>query len=409
MRIFVVNTGTELLLGDVRDAHLSFIAQQLLPLGLRVGEQRTVPDGPAIESTLAEIFPKADLIFVTGGLGPTSDDITRDLVAELLGLRLIRNEAVLESITERLKKRGLLITESILRQADAPEGAEVLGNAFGTAPGLFLRGRVQSGAPTPHLFLLPGPPRELQPMFRDSVMPIMRSLAPEPGLLSRRLYKIANLGESVVETKVGARLLAVAGLEVGYCARPGEVDLRIVGDTEALNRGEAIILESLGDSIFTNSDGTLEQVLMRRLIERRATLAVAESCTGGLLANRITNVPGASRVFLAGYVTYSNEAKSDILAVDPTLIEKHGAVSAEVAQAMVEGARTRAGADYALSTTGIAGPDGGSDAKPVGTVFVGLAAANVATVTRKFFFPTDRETFKQMVAQAAFELLRKAL
>ena len=409
MRVFLVNTGTELLLGDVRDAHLSFIAQQILPFGLRVIEQRTVPDGPAIRDTLAQISSKADLVFVTGGLGPTSDDITRDLVAELLELGLVRDEGVFRAIQERLSKRGIKITDSILRQADAPHGAQILPNAFGTAPGLFLRAGINPVLSSPHLFLLPGPPRELQPMFRESVLPILHALVPEPSEVVRRVYKIANVGESVVEAAVGKQLLAVPGLEVGYCARPGEVDLRIVGARDAIATGEAIIIESLGNAIFTRSDQILEEVVVQRLRERRETLAVAESCTGGLLAHRITNVPGASQVFLAGCVTYSNEAKSELLKINASLIEKHGAVSAEVARAMAEGARARGRATHALATTGIAGPDGGSEEKPVGTVFVGLASANAITLSHKFFFLTDRETFKQMVAQAAFEMLRKTL
>ena len=409
MRVFLLNTGTELLLGDVRDAHLSFIASQLLSLGLRIAEQRTVPDGPAIRDTLEEVFPKADLIFVTGGLGPTSDDITRDLVAELLGLNLVCNETVRQAITGRLAQRRIRVTKSILRQADVPRGAQVLPNAFGTAPGLFLSAGINPAMASPHLFLLPGPPRELQPMFRDSVRPILQSLFPNPETIVRRLYRIANVGESVVEAAVGTKLLAIPGLEVGYCARPGEVDLRIVGGLDAIRRGEAMIMESLSSSIFTSGEQMLEEVLVRSLIERKQTIAVAESCTGGLLAHRITNVPGASEVFLAGYVTYANEAKADVLKVDPRRMEQHGTVSAEVACAMAEGARTRSGATHALATTGIAGPGGGSAGKPVGTVFVGLASADAPTTAQKFFFPTDRETFKQMVAQAAFEMLRKAL
>jgi nicotinamide-nucleotide amidase len=409
MRVFLVNTGTELLLGDVRDAHLSFIAQQILPLGLRISEQRTVPDGPAIANTIAQISSKADLVFITGGLGPTSDDITRDLVAELLGLELIRDETVLGAIRERLSKRGIKITDSILRQADAPKGAQILPNVFGTAPGLFLRAGLNPPLSSPHLFLLPGPPRELQPMFRDFALPILHSLLPDPVAVVRRVFKIANVGESVVEAAVGDKLLAVPGLEVGYCARPGEVDLRIVGTPAAIDAGEAIIMSSLGESIFTSIDQTLEEVLVQTLTKRKETLAVAESCTGGLLAHRLTNVPGASQVFLAGYVTYSNEAKIDLLKVEPGLIEKHGAVSAEVARAMADGARARSGASYAIATTGIAGPDGGSEEKPVGTVFVAQATTHAITSSRKFFFPTDRETFKQMVAKAAFEFLRKAL
>jgi nicotinamide-nucleotide amidase len=408
MRIFVLNTGSELLLGDVRDAHLSFIAQQILELGLLVSEQRTVGDGSAIGTTLAEIFPQTDLVFVTGGLGPTSDDITRDLVAELLGLPFERDEGVFASINERLSFRKIKVTESIQRQADVPRGAQVLPNRSGTAPGLFLRAGINPAIQSPNLFLLPGPPRELQPMFIDSVMPLLRQFV-RPLDVVRRLYKIANMGESVVETRVGAKLLAIPGLEVGYCARPGEVDLRLVGPREIVDRGEEIVLESLGKFIFTRGTETLEEKIVQSLIRAKRSLAIAESCTGGLLANRVTDVPGASEIFLAGYVTYSNDAKNDILGVDKDLIARLGAVSAEVATAMADGARNRAGAFYALSTTGIAGPAGGSAEKPVGTVFIGLSSANSVTTTRKFFFPTDRATFKQMVAQAAFEMLRTVI
>jgi nicotinamide-nucleotide amidase len=408
MRVFVLNTGSELLLGDVRDAHLSFIGQQILELGLLVTEQRTVGDGSAIGTTLGEIFPQAELVFVTGGLGPTSDDITRDLTAQLLQLDLVRDESVFASISQRLAVRKIKLTESIQRQADVPRGAEVLPNRFGTAPGLFLRAGINPAIPSPHLFLLPGPPRELQPMFVESVMPLLGGLVRPSGIV-RHLYKIANMGESVVEARVGAKLLAIPGLEVGYCARPAEVDLRLLGQPEAVAQGERIVLDSLGKYIFARGPQTLEETIVLALIQSRASLAVAESCTGGLLANRVTDVPGASEAFLAGYVTYSNEAKIDVLNVDRDLIARTGAVSAEVAAAMAEGARRRSGATYSLSTTGIAGPAGGSSEKPVGTVFVGLASEKSKTATQKFFFPTDRATFKQMVTQAAFEMLRRAV
>jgi competence/damage-inducible protein CinA-like protein len=408
MRVFVLNTGSELLLGDVRDAHLSFIAQQILELGLLVNEQRTVGDGSAIGTTLAEIFPQADLIFVTGGLGPTSDDITRDLTAQLLKLDLVRDQSVFDSINERLAFRKIKVTESIERQADVPRGAEVLPNRSGTAPGLYLHAGISPEISSPHLFLLPGPPRELQPMFTELVMPLLRKFVKASDVV-RRLYKIASMGESVVETRVGARLLAIPGLEVGYCARPGEVDLRLVGRPETVDQGEEIVLKSLGKFIFTRGTDSFEQTIVRSLSQMRRSLATAESCTGGLLADRLTDVPGASEILLAGYVTYSNAAKIDLVGVDKDLIARVGAVSAEVAAAMADGARKRAGAFYALSTTGIAGPAGGSPEKPVGTVFVGLSSADSATTTQKFFFPTDRTTFKQMVAQAAFEMLRRAV
>ena len=408
MRVVLLNTGTELLLGDVQDVHLPFIAREILPLGLRIEERRTVPDSEAIRQTLAELFPRCEILFVTGGLGPTSDDITREMVADLLGLELRRSLELMASLRQRLQVRGIKWTPGIARQADVHVGAEVLPNQNGSAPGLYLRTNINPQIQSPHLFLLPGPPRELQPMFRAFVMPILRSMVPASALIQRRLYKIAAKGESSIEEAIGERVLAIPGIELGYCARPSEVDVRIIGKPKAIEQADAIIRSTLGSSIFSAADETLEEVIVKLLAQRHQTLAVAESCTGGLLANRITNVSGASAVFLAGYVCYANQAKIDMLNVDARLIEKHGAVSEQVACALAEHARASARSDYALATTGVAGPSGGSQEKPVGTVYVALAATD-ETVANRFFFPTDRETFKQIATQAALELLRRKL
>ena len=407
MRTVVLNTGTELLLGDVQDAHLAFIAREIFPLGLRINEQRTVPDGALIRTALTELFLRSEILLVTGGLGPTSDDITRDIVADLLGLELRQNTEVLALLKRRLKTRGIKWASSIARQADVPAGAQILPNKSGSAPGLYLRSNINPAVLSPHLFLLPGPPRELQPMLRDSVMPILRSIVPSRSI-ERRIYKIACVGESIVEEAIGAKVLAIPGVELGYCARPGEVDVRIVGAADPVARADKVIRGELGFSIFSTDDETLEEVLVKLLARRKETIAVAESCTGGLLAHRLTNVPGSSEVFLADCVVYANQAKIDLLDLDPKLIEQNGAVSERVARAMAEGARAKARSTYALSTTGIAGPSGGSPEKPVGTVCVGLAAPD-ETVVKSLFLPSDRETFKQLVAQAAFELLRRKL
>jgi nicotinamide-nucleotide amidase len=408
MRVALLNTGTELLLGDVQDAHLAFIAREILPLGLRIEERRTVGDTEAIRHTLAELFPGCEILFVTGGLGPTADDITREMVADLLGLELRQSSELLASLRQRLRVRGIKWTPGIARQAEVHVGAEVLPNQNGSAPGLYLQANINPQIQSPHVFLLPGPPRELQPMFRAFVMPILRSIVPASALIERRLYKIADKGESLVEKAIGDAVLTVPGIELGYCARPGEVDVRIVGKANAIEKADTIIRSTLGPSIFSAADETLEEVVVKLLVERNQTVAVAESCTGGLLANRITNVPGASEVFLAGYVCYANQAKVNMLDVDSQLIEKHGAVSEQVARALAEHARARAGSDYALATTGIAGPGGGSPEKPVGTVHIALAAS-AETIVRRLFFPTDRETFKQVATQAALELLRRKL
>jgi competence/damage-inducible protein CinA-like protein len=402
----LINTGSELLLGDVVNSHLNFIAREIFPLGLRIERQITVPDGSAIREAIAEWLERADVIFITGGLGPTTDDITREVTADLLGLPLQHDPAILRAIEERARSRGFRLTDRVARQAEVPEGATVLPNDHGSAPGLYIA--ADSQAKRPHLFLLPGPPRELHPMFRASVLPLLRRLVPAQSVMERRTFRIAGMGESLVEEAVGAQLIALPGLELGYCARPGEMDLRLIGSPAVLQEAEKIVRNKLSAAIFSTDGSELEDAVVKLLTERGKTLAAAESCTGGYLAHRITNVPGASVVFLAGYVTYSNEAKVAMLGVDPALISGHGAVSEQVAAAMAEGARANAKADFALATTGVAGPSGGSDEKPVGTVFIALAGGGLVTKVEKRFFPDDRPTFKELATQTALEMLRRA-
>ena len=408
MRAAMLNTGTELLLGDVQDAHLAFIAREIFPLGVRIEEQRTVGDTKAIRTALAELLSRCEILFITGGLGPTSDDITREMVADVLRLQLQNSSELLALLRQRLQVRRIKWTSGIARQADVPAGAQVLSNENGSAPWLYLRADINPQIQSPHVFVLPGPPRELQPMFRKFVTPILGTIVPASDLMERRLYEIASVGESVVEEAIGDRVLAIPGVELGYCARPGEVEVRIVGKAQAVEQAAAIITSTLDISIFSAADETLEEVIVKLLMRHNRTVAVAESCTGGLLANRITNVPGASAVFLAGYVCYSDQAKIDMLNIDRQLIANHGAVSEQVARALAEHARAHAKSDYALATTGIAGPPGGSPEKPVGTIYIALAGSG-GTIVEEFFFPTDRETFKQIATQTALELLRRKL
>ena len=331
------------------------------------------------------------------------------MVAESLGLELYQDPQLLAWLRERLQVRGIKWTAGIARQADVLPGARILPNENGSASGFYLKANINSRIPSPHVFVLPGPPRELQPMFKKFAMPILQSIVQVPFPVERRSYSIAGIGESLVEKAIGEKVLAIPGIELGYCARPGEVEVRIIGQPDAIQTADAIIRDELRVSIFSDSDQALEEVVVRLLKQRNETLAVAESCTGGLIANKITNVSGASEVFLAGYVTYANAAKSDVLGIDPKLIDRHGAVSEAVARAMADGARARAASKYGLATTGIAGPTGGLEDKPVGTVYIALASGDSETVARKFFFPTDRETFKQLAAQAALDLLRRRL
>ena len=409
MRVVVINTGTELLLGAVLNTHLTFIAREIFPLGLRVDRQVTVPDGEAIAETLAAEFPGTDIIFITGGLGPTTDDITREAAAGLLGLALKRDPEVADAITTRLRTRGYPMTDRILRQADVPEGAVVLPNAHGTAPGLYLAAQSRAVGSTPLLFLLPGPPRELHPMFRESVIPILRQIVPDRGAVECRTFRIAGVGESVVEAAVGPQILALPGVELGYCARLGEVDVRVIGTTAVLDAAEGLIRNAFAASVYTAGNEKLEEVVVRLLTDSKQRVTTAESCTGGFVAHRITNVAGASAVFDAGYVTYANEAKVQMLGVDARLIEEHGAVSENVARAMAEGALAKSGATFALAITGIAGPAGGSAEKPVGTAFIALAEKSVETIVQRRKFLNDRESFKQLASQAALEMLRQRL
>ncbi len=410
MRIEVINTGTELLLGSTLNTHLSWIGQQIFPLGLRVAWQTTVPDGSAIRRALVESAEhKTDLILVTGGLGPTSDDITRELIAEMLGIPLVPNEEVHAAILARCQRRGIALRESMLRQTMVPEGAVVLPNHNGTAPGLYLAARESTTRPFPHLLLLPGPPRELKPMFEDFVIPILRELNSESRNEEMRVYRVVGMGESAVEEVVGAEIQKSGDLEVGYCARPNEVDFRLIGQLENLDRWHEKILKATGENLVCLGEKSMEEVVIAQLKILNKKLAVAESCTGGLLASRLTDVPGASACFLGGFVTYANSFKIGELGVSAELIETDGAVSASVASAMAEGVLKKTGGDFALSTTGIAGPDGGSPEKPVGTIFIGLSERGGQTEVKKANFPSDRQSFKQLATQSALDLLRRRL
>jgi len=415
MRIEIINTGAELLLGRVLNTHQQWLCRQLADMGYTVDRQVAVDDsGPSIQQAVREALAVADLIIVTGGLGPTSDDRTRDLIAELLDRKLREDPSVVAHIQQMFSIRKRPMPASTRIQAMVPEGAMVLMNTQGTAPGLVLETTAGSPALTRLLVMLPGPPRELRPMFNEQVVPILQKRLPLPAPFVCRTLKTTGMGESMVEEKIAGALRALtdAGMDIGYCARMGEVDVRFVarGDNAKtmVDEAERITRELLGELIFGLDDDQLETALVRCLTERRQTLAVAESCTGGFISNRITNVPGASAVLLAGLVTYSNEAKQHFLGVRPETLAEHGAVSEATAREMAEGARAQTKADYAISVTGIAGPGGGTEAKPVGTVWMALASAE-GTVSQRRLNVCDRETFKFVTAQQVLDLLRRRL
>ena len=414
----LINTGSELMLGRVLNTHQQWLCRQLADLGYVVSRQVAVPDAPPdIAAAVREALTRADLVLTTGGLGPTSSDLTRDALARLLGKPLKEEPAVLAQIAARFVMRKKPMLERIRVQAMVPEGALVLPNRHGTAPGLAIElrpNRFRPDGAASWLVLLPGPPRELRPMFTDSVVALLRRVLPLTEPFVCRTLRTTGIGESSAEEQIGADLqgLVPEGLEPGYCARPGEVDVRLAargrGAEELVSRAEALVRGKLSAHIYGAGEEELEQVIIRLLTERKQTLALAESCTGGCIAHRLTSAPGASAVLLGGLVTYSNEVKRRFLGVEPEALARAGAVSETVARQMAEGARAAIGADYALSVTGIAGPGGGTPNKPVGTVFIGLAGP-WATKVEAQFNPWDRETFKQVTAQQALDLLRRSL
>jgi len=405
MRVEIINTGTELLLGQVTNTHLGFLAQSLFGLGLRVERQVTVPDGAAIVEAFREAMKQAGLIVVTGGLGPTSDDITRDAAAEAFGKNLIFHQEILDGIAEKFAARKFAMNDLQRAQAMVPEGGVVLPNANGTAPGLIVENDRTVAV------LLPGPPNELRPMWENEALPWLRQrFSGQLATVNEVTLRILGMGETRVQIVVEDDIKALGPVEVGYCARPGEVDLRLIGpDRDLVQKAATLARRKLHDVIYTEGKETMEQAVVRLARAAGKTVATAESCTGGLVASRITNVSGSSDMFRYGWVTYADEAKTAELGVPEALLKQHGAVSPEVARAMAGGALRISNADVAVALTGIAGPTGGTPEKPVGLIYIALAVKNGETqVVEKNLSPV-RETFKYMASQVALDLVRRAL
>jgi nicotinamide-nucleotide amidase len=417
MNVELVNTGSELMLGRVLNTHQKWLCRRLADLGHVVTRQVAIADAARdIREAVREALSRADLVITTGGLGPTSDDLTRELIAKLLGKKLVENKTVLAHIEKFFAKRNRPRPAKTSVETFVPEGAMVFLNQNGTAPGLAMKiepNHFRADKKSSWLVMLPGPPRELRPMFDDSVVPLLkREFADE--IFVCRTLRTSGIGESSVQEKVENDLqpLVKMGLEVGYCARPGAVDVRLTasgaGAEKIVRDGEAVVQKILGANIFGFDDDEIEQVVVQLLMECKKTLALAESCTGGNVAHRLTNVPGASEVFLGGVVSYSNAAKEKFLGVRAESLAAHGAVSEAVAREMAAGAREKFGSDFAMAITGIAGPGGGSPDKPVGTVFIALASSTGVAV-KKFLNAWDRATFKEVAATQALEWLRQTV
>jgi len=411
MAVETISVGTELLLGQITDTNATYMSRRLAEIGQNVHYRTTVGDNQErIVACIRRALERADVVVLCGGLGPTSDDLTREAMAEACGRGMWRDPASEDAIRAIFEARRIPMAEMNLKQADVPDGAEAIPNSCGTAPGVSMEyeGKL--------LFAVPGVPSEMRAMMDQSVIPALveRGLAGVETIVSRVL-RVMGLGESTCARLVQDLLLEQQNPTVAPLAGNGEVTLRITAKaaSEAEARRMIASLESeirarLGSYVYGADEENLEQVVVRTLIDHGLTLATAESCTGGLIGCRITDVSGSSACYLGGVVSYSNETKMELLGVDRLILEQYGAVSREVAEAMAVGVRRRLGADIGVSATGIAGPGGGSEGKPVGLVYIGLARDDDVSVT-EHRFGQDRLGNKHRTSQAALDLIRRTL
>ncbi len=403
----VICIGNEIMLGHINNTNAQYASENLSGIGIKTTKHLSISDNPdVIISCIKKSLRDADIVIVTGGLGPTVDDLTLDCISKALDRKLIFNNKVANHIKEHFKKRGLKMPKNNLRQAFVPKGAIPILNNIGTAPGLIIPtdGKV--------LVALPGVPFELYPMFDNKVLPYLKKRFNPGKTIKSRVIKITGLPESRVNEKVEDILKLGGNVEMGIYPHPEEITVKITVTEKNAKSANAIIKKierriksRLGKHIFGYDDETLEEIVGGLLLKKKKTLAIAESCTGGLLANRVTNVPGSSKYFLMGVVAYSNASKNKILSVRQETIKKYGAVSKEVTSLMAKNVRLSSGADIGIGISGIAGPGGGSRKKPVGLVYVALSTKK-KTVSREFRFLGQREIIKQKATQAALNMLR---
>ncbi len=409
MKASILAIGSELLTPQRADTNALFLTRKLLEVGVEVVLRQTVADDlRLLTAAFRHALLTSDLVIATGGLGPTEDDLTREAAAAALGRGLVRDDAYLEALRERFARYGRVMAPVNEKQADLLEGALLIKNPRGTAPAQ----RIEAEGKL--LVLLPGPPGEMEPLFDAQVLPFLRERA-GGAVLKTRVLRIASMGESEVEQLVAPIYKQWRNPRTTILGAPGQVELHLVadaaGDAEADARIEALaqpIREALAGRIYSEDGRDLAQVVAALLKERGLTIALAESCTGGLLAARLSDEPGSSAYLERGLVTYSNAAKSELLGVPAELIAEQGAVSEEVARAMAGAAMQSARTSIGVGITGIAGPDGGTPDKPVGLVYVALAGAAGDRV-RRAHFPGDRERVRQQAVQAALEMLRRGL
>ncbi len=408
---WILTIGDELLRGEIVDSNKSFLSERLLQLEIQTRRHVTVADdADEITGVLREAAAQAQVVLISGGLGPTRDDITTAVVARTFGRALIRRPEEVERIRAFFASVGREMAENNAKQADFPEGAEVLPNPLGTAPGFMLE------AEGTLFFCVPGVPRELYRMVDEEILPRLRAhpLVATPGEVVRaRLLRTFGLGESTLDRELRDLTDEARGISLGFRTQFPDNLVRIVArgadaaDAGArLDAAVAEVKRRLGPLVVGESERSLEAVVGELLIDGKYTVAIAESCTGGLIASLLTDVPGSSAYLIEGVVAYSNEAKIRELGVSPDDLDEHGAVSERVAEQMARGIRERSGAQFGVATTGIAGPGGGSDEKPVGTVYVALATEQGSTARRYQLF-TDRARNKRLTAQIALDWLRR--
>jgi nicotinamide-nucleotide amidase len=405
----IIAVGSELLTPARIDTNSLYLTEKLNGLGIELVRKSAVGDDrERLASAIRAAMASAEVVIVTGGLGPTEDDVTRDAAAQALGRPQAFRQEIAEWLATRFAKLGRKMAEINLRQANVIEGAELLPNPNGTAPGQWLE---QDGSV---VMLLPGPPRELKPMFESECLPRLRARCPEQ-IIRTLFYRVAGMGESDLDALIAPVYTQYANPVTTVLAAAGDIQVHLRARCESAAEADALLNEVgpkiealLGDRIYSRNGDSLEIVVGKLLKERRETVAAAESCTGGMLGQRITAVAGSSEYFAGSLVTYTPRMKVEVLRVDPRLIAEHTAESEPVARAMAESARQQAGSTYALSITGVAGPGGGREDVPPGTVFIGLAGPE-GTQVKRFRFPGDRERVRGFAVQTALDMLRRSI
>lgn len=408
MKAEILAVGTEILLGDILNTNAQYLALELADLGIDVYYQTVVGDNPKrLEDSIVQAFSRSDLIITTGGLGPTADDLTKETGAKYFGEKLVLDERALGRVEKYFKKTGRKMTENNIKQAYVPENGIVLYNANGTAPGIIIEKNEKI------LVMLPGPPKETVPMFEEQVKPYLAKK--QEYTFVSRILRVANVGESSMETMVQDLIKSQTNPTIAPYAKNSESILRITARAKTHEEAERLmeplaeeIYRRFGDAVYAEGETDIETTVAKLLVTKNKTIATAESCTGGLLAAALVEYPGVSKVFLDGTVTYSDEAKRQRLGVKKETLDQFGAVSPEVAMEMAEGAARTGGTSIGISTTGIAGPDGGTKEKPVGLVYVGLSMDGV-TKTIALHLVGKRNKIRERAVYHALDFLRKEL